>query len=582
MRTTGSPVRSSLTALLALSAATVVVAAVSARSTSFGVPTTFGPGAFYALKPSVNGGASYLDVADLNGDGFTDVVIGDLSKPTQLQLLMNTGGGGLNPATYLPVAGANDTYRVLASDLDDDGDVDLVSANNQTSNLSVLHNAGGGVFLAPTNYPVAGGTRAAAVGDLNGDGVKDLVGGNTFSQVVVFMGKPANKGFFTSGVTYSDAGNNRQSVYIADVTGDGKNDVIAGNRDSSNISVFPGKGDGTLGTAFQIGSTTAAGTARGESLAIRDFNGDNLLDIAAPGDSLSEIVVYLNQGGTFGAGTSFPTGGTHSLYVDSADFNQDGHLDLVVSNVEVGRNFSILHGDGTGAFGPPTTFPNPLNLSLLNAGKELRVADFNKDGKPDVAIVALTSRVVIFLNDTFSGPTSCDPGKYLSGSMCVDAPAGSYSPGGTATSATLCPTGTYSSTSGSSSCTPAPAGSYVPDAGAISATACPAHYSSNAGATSCFALDTDNDGVMDKDDAYIDSNLSPTVGVGTCASGVRNAVLSNGASLNDLLAATVAGTANHGARQSVAAHLFKGWKAAGLITGRQEGELTSCVARSKF
>ena len=130
-------------------------------------------------------------------------------------------------------------------------------------------------------------------------------------------------------------------------------------------------------------------------------------------------------------------------------------------------------------------------------------------------------------------------------------------------------------------CTPAPAGSYVPAAGATSATACPTHYSSNAGATSCFPLDTDNDGVFDKDDAYINSNVGPSVSVGACNAGVPNKVLPSGASFNDLLATAVSGAANHGAKVSAVSSLANAWKSAGLISGRDHGAIVSCVARSK-
>ena len=682
MRTTGSPIRFPLTALLSLGAVVLLAVAVSARSSFFAVPTTFGQGAAYSTGSSFNV-PRFHAVGDLNGDGVRDAVVSDGSQPTQLRLLMGTGGGGFSSPMTVGVNGATDTWAVVAADVDQDGDVDIVTANNHSANVSVLHNAGGGTFMAPTNYPVPGGCRTVAVGDLNADGVMDLVAGNTFQQVFVFLGKPTAPGFFTNGVMYTDAGNNRQSIVIADVTGDGKPDVLAGNRDSSDFSVFPGNGNGTLSAGVQYGTGATPGTARGDTLVVKDFNGDGRLDVVAPGDNLTEVVIYLNQGGTFGTGTSYPAGGIHSLFLNAADFNQDGNLDLVVANNQ-SANFSILHGDGLGAFSAPSTFPNPVNNNLMFRPFPVNVADFDGDGRMDVSMVDTHhKRLVVFLNDTVTAPASCDPGSFISGNSCALAPAGSYSPGGTATSATLCPAGTYSSeagaaactpapagsfvssagatsatacsagsysgaegstectlapagsyvptpgatspsacsvgyysnttgstlctpapagsyvpTTGSTSatlcpagsysdiagamaCTPAPAGSFVPNAGATSATACPTHYSSNAGATSCFPLDTDNDGVLDKDDAYINSNVSATVSVGACSAGVPNTVLPSGASFNDLLAAAVSGAQNHGARVSAVSALANGWKSAGLISGRDHGAIVSCVAKSK-
>ena len=94
--------------------------------------------------------------------------------------------------------------------------------------------------------------------------------------------------------------------------------------------------------------------------------------------------------------------------------------------------------------------------------------------------------------------------------------------------------------------------------------------------------DTDGDGVGDAGDAYPLSDTSPTCAIGGCDSGVPNRVLSDGATFNDLIAAahTTAG-GNHGKFVSAVTKLADGWKKAGLITGRQQGAITSCAARSK-
>lgn len=183
-----------------------------------------------------------------------------------------------------------------------------------------------------------------------------------------------------------------------------------------------------------------------------------------------------------------------------------------------------------------------------------------------------------------SSASACPAGTYSSveGAVsCTPADPGSYVADTGATEATQCPAGTYSPVAGATSCTPAPAGSYVPVAGASSATACPAGYGSAAGATSCYALDDDGDGVNNDVDAYPNSNVDPTVRVGTCGTGVTNQVMPNGATFNDLLGAAIAGSSNHGGKVVAVVGLAGSWKRSGLITGRQFGAIVSCVARLK-
>lgn len=94
-------------------------------------------------------------------------------------------------------------------------------------------------------------------------------------------------------------------------------------------------------------------------------------------------------------------------------------------------------------------------------------------------------------------------------------------------------------------------------------------------------IDSDGDGVGNNADPFPNSNRSALVSVGTCSTGVANRLLPNGATFNDLLGAAAAGAANHGARVSAVTQLSNAWKSAGLISGRDHGAITSCVARSK-
>lgn len=93
--------------------------------------------------------------------------------------------------------------------------------------------------------------------------------------------------------------------------------------------------------------------------------------------------------------------------------------------------------------------------------------------------------------------------------------------------------------------------------------------------------DDDGDGVLDDEDAFPTSDLSATVAVGGCDSGVANQVLASGASFTDLIGAAAEAARNHGQFVKAVTKLADGWKKDGLISGRDHGRITSCAARSK-
>ncbi len=94
--------------------------------------------------------------------------------------------------------------------------------------------------------------------------------------------------------------------------------------------------------------------------------------------------------------------------------------------------------------------------------------------------------------------------------------------------------------------------------------------------------DSDGDGIPDDEDACPDSDLSETVVIDDCDSGVENLLFEDGCTMADLIAECAEGAVNHGQFVSCVAHLTNEWKRAGLITGQEEGRIESCAARSNI
>jgi hypothetical protein len=234
-------------------------------------------------------------------------------------------------------------------------------------------------FNAPLTYLTAGPVTSVAVGDFNGDGKPDIaVTSNYANTVSIFLGK--GNGAFHAPLSYP-VGTGPAALVVGDFNHDGKPDlaVSSTNDDSGALSILLGNGDGS----FQAAINYPLGRAPG-SIAIGDFNNDDNPDLAIVDTSALDVVYILfgTGDGAFRLEGTYPVGYYPSCVV-AADFNGDGNLDLAVSaggDDHTGQGVSILLGKGDGAF------QRPVRIAAGNAPWYLAVADFNGDGKLDLAV----------------------------------------------------------------------------------------------------------------------------------------------------------------------------------------------------
>ena len=265
----------------------------------------------------------------------------------------------------------------------------------QTANVYVLHGHGDGTFRLRFQFSTgnASSQKSVALGDFDNDGRLDLAFTVwATSNVVVLLGN--GDGSFNKQAVYStgDDGEPRW-VAVNDFNKDGRMDLAVANTQMNTIGIFLGNGDGSFGeqTVFSAGFYSAP-----TSVAVGDFNGDNLLDIAATNFGHSSVSILLGSGvGTFGESTMFKIG-SHSnpTSVIVGDFNNDKQLDLAVNDSENG-NLVILIGDGTGNFEMVMIFATGAD----SYPGQLAAADLNSDGLLDIVVVLNgLSRIGILLN----------------------------------------------------------------------------------------------------------------------------------------------------------------------------------------
>jgi len=352
--------------------------------------------------PAGNGPAS-IALGDLNGDGKLDVAVAN-SGSNSVSVLTGRGDGTLLPAINIPVDGS--PRSVTIADFDGDHKPDLAVVLSNLDEISILLGIGDGTFQVPLNVAVSQNPVFMTAADFNGDQIPDLViahsnqfGGAGIISILLGIGD----GSFQAPTSYALNGGPTM-LAVGDFNGDGFRDVVVSQPSLSfssggNISEFFGIGDGTFQSAAKINTNFP------NSMAVADFDGNGILDLAVDSGSFGAHVLSIfmgNGNGTFRAGTSIALNFSNSLSPPVVgDFNNDRIPDLAVASFSI---IAVLIGNGDG------TFKAPLILNTNVNPSSLAVADFNSDGNLDLMAggSGFNSGMVVVLlgngNGTFQAP----------------------------------------------------------------------------------------------------------------------------------------------------------------------------------
>jgi len=374
----------------------------------------------FAARRVYQSQAGYVSVADINGDGIPDIVTADGAT---VSTLLGNGDGTFRPGPYTYLTA--ETFDQIAVDLNGDGKIDL--AIGTELGLAVCLGNGDGTFQ-PAVYYGNGGDGYVAVGDFNGDGIPDIVSVD-FVGVWLFIGKGGgvfNPAIFTP--IQPQGATNGSMIVAADFNGDGNLDVAVSyglylNRPPGFLVLY-GKGDGTFqkpifhqttrwpqwlatgdlnrsghadlvavegatyvyfnngkGDFFVPTVVDLPGNAYGQ-IAIGDVNGDHIPDLVS---SAGYVALGLGKG-QFAPAASYPLE-PNADAVTLADLRHNGLLDIVTAENDSVVSVLLNEGNGTFQNGQWTSVPATLNCGAA--------ADFNGDGKPDLAVASYNGIVIL-------------------------------------------------------------------------------------------------------------------------------------------------------------------------------------------
>lgn len=369
------------------------------RATDFGIIESYGN----LDLEEFGGGVSFFD---FNGDGWDDLCF---PTATGDSLLFFHNNQGVFEKINGLVLDTSATKQLLWADIDNDGDKDLLVTNFMAPNR--LYENDGNMNL--TDITLSAGfflfpepTYGATYGDYDSDGFLDLYITNrsngTFDSFTNYLWKNNGNNTFTNVAIQTNTSDGLKVSFCAtfiDINQNLRPDIYIANDRLATNTMFLNEGNTFSDISFSSGTDTVVNAM---NVGSGDFNNDGHLDIYVT-NTAEGNVLYQNNGDETFSDVAMPAGVAFNQVSwggNFFDYDNDGDLDLYVSSEEVedGKANALFENMGDGTFQQP--LPNGIDGdTLISFGNA--VGDFNLDGKMDVVVVnALGDPMLIWENQT--------------------------------------------------------------------------------------------------------------------------------------------------------------------------------------
>jgi len=331
-----------------------------------------------------------LSVGDANNDGWLDIIVGTDSG---IVLFLNMHQNDAFDTIELPQYGRANQVEFV--DIDNDGRIDIISLSKRHVRV-FMNKYGNGTFLKEDlRIVLQGEYQRFCVSDINGDEFPDLIlakwSKNNIGSVysVELLVNNGGTGFHDSKTLIPPQANlNIRSIEAGDLNGDGMIDLVIGGTGggiSSNFMIL-NEGGGEFAEAIDLPGTSS--WTRG--IVIADVNNDSALDIVVFANRYGEVdkvllnLLPIDSSESFGAALSLPGGARDTYSMAVANFNEDGFIDIVVGNFN-GAN-QILLNNGDGSFLEEGVIYLPTSLSSSSTYAVAVGEIIGDDNLPDIVV----------------------------------------------------------------------------------------------------------------------------------------------------------------------------------------------------
>jgi hypothetical protein len=320
-------------------------------------------------------------VGDINNDHQIDIIVAN-SGTDSIGIFLSDGNGSFTNQQPHPTGFQSRPYSVAVNDFDNDGNLDIAVANYGFNSIGISLGHGNGSFTDQNLFSLnSSHPLFIATGDFNNDNQTDIAIVNYgTNNIGILLGN--GDGSFENQITYfTNYDSIPYSLAIGDFNHDNNLDIAIANYGTNNVGILLGHGNGSFSS---LQTYTTSPKSNPSSIVVRDFNNDNHLDIVVTNNGTGTLGIFFGYGnGTFQAQTIYMiSSNSHPQYITVGDFNKDKQLDIVIID-STNDEIYILLGNGTG------TFPTITTYDAVSGSRPfwIAVADFNYDNQSDIVVV---------------------------------------------------------------------------------------------------------------------------------------------------------------------------------------------------